>query len=41
VIDAWLASYPDVPAATDPSIACIALNWMPMWFVECRHLRAN
>ena len=33
VIDAWLASYPDVPAATDPSIACIALNRMPMWLV--------
>jgi DNA-binding transcriptional LysR family regulator len=33
VIDAWLASYPDLPAATDPTIACIALNRMPMWLV--------
>ncbi len=33
VIDAWVASYPDVPAATDPAIACIGLSRMPIWLV--------
>ena len=33
VIDAWVASYPDVPAATDPTIACIGLSRMPIWLV--------
>ena len=33
VIDAWIASYPDVPAATDPTIACIGLSRMPIWLV--------
>lgn len=33
VIDAWVASYPDVPPATDPTIACIGLSRMPIWLV--------
>ena len=33
VIDAWVASYPDVPAATDPTVACIGLSRMPIWLV--------
>ena len=33
VIDAWVASYPDVPAVTDPAIACIGLSRMPIWLV--------
>ena len=33
VIDAWIASYPDVPAATDSTIACIGLSRMPIWLV--------
>ena len=33
VIDAWITSYPDVPAATDPTIACIGLSRMPIWLV--------
>jgi hypothetical protein len=33
VIDAWIASYPDVPAANDPTIACIGLSRMPIWLV--------
>jgi hypothetical protein len=33
VIDAWVASYPDVPAATDPTIACIGFSRMPIWLV--------
>ena len=33
VIDAWIASYPDLPAATDPTIACIGLSRMPIWLV--------
>ncbi len=33
VIDAWVASYPDVPAATDPTIACIGLSRMPIWLL--------
>ncbi|MCP9905419.1 hypothetical protein KBY85_14930, partial [Cyanobium sp. BA5m-10] len=33
VIDVWIASYPDVPAATDPTIACIGLSRMPIWLL--------